>query len=133
MSDGGFDVDKLLKSRRKTENLFGIITDPKTKQRVSYPLVSKNYSSEINSNNSTLRYNQSKKKKISSINTNKDNSKYNYHSEENQKKERDFHKKLLDESIKFVGNISEKDKCQNCKSAYKCKLKEEGFIELCPY
>lgn len=39
MSDGGFDVDKLLKQRRESENLFGIITDPLTGLRVTYPYI----------------------------------------------------------------------------------------------
>ena len=41
MSDGGFDVDQLLKQRNESENLFGITTDPITKQRVSFPYIPK--------------------------------------------------------------------------------------------
>jgi hypothetical protein len=37
VSDGGFDVDRLIQQRRNEINLFGIVTDPITKQRVSFP------------------------------------------------------------------------------------------------
>ncbi len=40
MSDGGFDVDELLRKRRNSINLFGIVTDHITGNRVSYPFIS---------------------------------------------------------------------------------------------
>lgn len=41
MSDGGFEIDAHIKSRRSEENLFGVIVDPITKQHVSFPSVPK--------------------------------------------------------------------------------------------
>lgn len=41
MSDGGFDPDEMIMSRRSEENLFGVVVDPITKQYVSYPSVPK--------------------------------------------------------------------------------------------
>ncbi len=46
MSDGGFDVDRLIQQRRNELNLFGIVTDPITKQRVSFPSIPLNTSSK---------------------------------------------------------------------------------------
>lgn len=40
MSDGGFDVDELIRKRRHSMNLFGIVTDKITGNRVSYPYIS---------------------------------------------------------------------------------------------
>jgi len=40
MSDGGFDVDELIRKRRRSMNLFGIVTDKITGNRVSYPYIS---------------------------------------------------------------------------------------------
>lgn len=44
MSDGGFDVDRLIEQRRNELNLFGVVTDPITKQRVSFPSIPLNSS-----------------------------------------------------------------------------------------
>ncbi|MCQ1534344.1 hypothetical protein FTO70_01245 [Methanosarcina sp. KYL-1] len=41
MSDGGFDVDDHIRTRRSEENLSGVIADPITKQHVSFPSVPK--------------------------------------------------------------------------------------------
>lgn len=41
MSDGGFDVDKHIKNKKKKENLFGTIKDHKTGQYVSFPYIDK--------------------------------------------------------------------------------------------
>jgi hypothetical protein len=46
MSDGGFDVDRLIEQRRNELNLFGIVTDPITKQRVIFPSIPLNSSSK---------------------------------------------------------------------------------------
>ncbi|MBC7084892.1 MAG: hypothetical protein H5T43_00785 [Methanomethylovorans sp.] len=54
MSDGGFDVDKLIQQRRNELNLFGIVTDPITKQRVSFPSISLNSISDENKSEISL-------------------------------------------------------------------------------
>ena len=41
MSEGSFDVDAHIRSRRSEENLIGVIVDPVTKQHVSFPSVPK--------------------------------------------------------------------------------------------
>lgn len=39
MSDGGVDIDELIKRRLNSDNFFGTVTDPKTGLRVSYPYI----------------------------------------------------------------------------------------------
>jgi hypothetical protein len=41
LSEGSFEVDAHIKSRRSEENLVGVIVDPITKQHVSFPSVPK--------------------------------------------------------------------------------------------
>ena len=131
MSDGGVDIDELLKMRRNSENLFGIITDPKTGLRVSYPSIPKTSSSADNSNKNYSILSSSKKQ-ISSLEDKGGCSKeisYIKNEEENE----EFYENLFNESSEINEIGHKKYDCQNCEFAIKCKLEEEGFIELCPH
>lgn len=127
MSDGGVDIDELLKMRRNSENLFGIITDPKTGFRVSYPSIPKTSSSTDNGNKN-FSILSSSKKQISSL---KD--KGGYSKEINYIENEEFYENLFNESSEINEIGPKKYDCRNCEFAIKCKLEEEGFIELCPH
>lgn len=127
MSDGGVDIDELLKMRRNSENLFGIITDPKTGLRVSYPSIPKTSSSTDNSNKN-FSISSSSKKQISSL---KD--KGDYSKEISYIENEEFYENLFNESSEINEIGPKKYDCLNCEFAIKCKLEEEGFIELCPH
>jgi len=127
MSDGGVDIDELLKMRRNSENLFGIITDPKTGFRVSYPSIPKTSSSTDNSNKN-FSILSSSKKQISSL---KD--KGGYSKEISHIENEEFYENLFNESSEINEIGHKKYDCRNCEFAIKCKLEEEGFIELCPH
>lgn len=131
MSDGGVDIDELLKMRRNSENLFGIITDPKTGFRVSYPSIPKTSSSTDNSNKK-FSISSSSKKQTSSLKDNGGYSKeisYIMNEEENE----EFYENLFNGLSKINEIGHKKYDCLNCEFAIKCKLEEEGFIELCPH
>jgi len=127
MSDGGVDIDELLKMRRNSENLFGIITDPKTGFRVSYPSIPKT-SSSTDKNNKNFSILSSSKKQISSL---KD--KGGYSKEISYIENEEFYENLFNESSEINEFGPKKYDCRNCEFAIKCKLEEEGFIELCPH
>ena len=127
MSDGGVDIDELLKMRRNSENLFGIITDPKTGFRVSYPSIPKTSSSTDNGNKN-FSILSSSKKQISSL---KD--KGGYSKEISYIENEEFYENLFNESSEINEIGHKKYDCQNCEFAIKCKLEEEGFIELCSH
>jgi len=93
MSEGGFDVDELLKMKKKSENLFGTIKDTKTGRFVSFPSVPKNENMTDDLFNKTPIQNQDHKK----------------------------------------NNKTAFEYCSICNEAYRCKLEEDGFIELCPF
>lgn len=113
MSDGGFDVDELLRKRRNSINLFGIVTDHITGNRVSYPFIS----------NDNVDYFQ--KSKISN----------NYDSiiSKTAKCEISKKKKSIENfrNINIVGKIQETYKCFYCLKKEKCKLEAQGSLDLC--
>ena len=113
MSDGGFDVDELIRKRRNSTNLFGIVTDTITGNRVSYPFIS----------NDNMNYFQKSKicNNIDSIISKTANC-------EISKK-----KKSIENSrnVNIAGNIHEAHKCFFCLKKEKCKLEAQGSLDLC--
>ena len=106
MSDGGFDVDRLLKQRNESENLFGITTDPITKQRVCFPFIPKSVTPDKTQRDSAPKNESAKKTCTLSANSSS--------TFEIKKREND-------------------NRCHKCESVHRCKLVEQGFFELCPH
>ncbi|VVB86091.1 Uncharacterised protein [uncultured archaeon] len=115
MSDGGFDVDELLRKRRNSINLFGIVTDHITRNRVSYPFVPNISNDKVDYfQKSKLSNNISKIPEIVKCKTSKK-------------------KKSIGEfkNINIAGKIQETYKCFYCLKKEKCKLEAQGSLDLC--
>ena len=116
MSEGGFDVDALIRKRRNSENFFGVVNDPRTGRIVSYPWIPKNPALSTTKNRRTSRQNDFDEKErrinVGATSIPKDRG----------------------SSADSNGKTKTKyTHCQTCKEAYRCKLEEQGFIELCPF
>jgi len=110
MSDGGFDVDELIRKRRCSINLFGIVTDHITGNRVSYPLISNEHAKDITKSDESNNQ--------ESINVKSEASK-------NKKSTR------YAQIISVAGKIQEKYKCFYCLKKERCKLEAQGLLDLC--
>ena len=134
MSDGGFDVDELLKKRHASENLFVIVKDPKTGRFVSFPSVPKSDSLSIDSDIKTSKQNSDFRKGGYILPSKMDDSKkvgtYSNLNENDSSINNYSHKK---NSIIKVKNKTAFEYCKKCKEAYRCKLGEHDFKELCPF
>lgn len=113
MSDGGFDVDELLRTRRNSINLFGIVTDHNTGNRVSYPFLPNDkvdffQKSKISNNHESI-ISKNAKCEIS----------------KKKKSIRNFR------NINIAGKIQKTYKCIDCLKKEKCKLEAQGSLDLC--
>lgn len=116
MSEGGFDVDELIRKRRNSENFFGVVNDPRTGRTVSYQWIPKNPALSATKNRRTPRQNdfagKERRIKVGATSIPKDRGSS---TDSNGKTKTDY------------------TYCQTCKEAYRCKLEEQGFTELCPF
>ncbi len=133
MSDGGFDVDKLIRKRRNSMNLFGIVTDKITGNIVSYPYisndnveyVSKDVECTAKSNNSNNQVFINPKGEKFTKPKNKKLTRSSYYLWKAGK---------IQETILSKSHISGnqvKNKCYDCLKKEKCKLEVQGLLDLC--
>jgi hypothetical protein len=133
MSEGGFDVDELIKKRRNNMNLFGIVTDKITGNIVSFPYISNDnveyVSKDVectgksnNSNNQVIinpkcvKFTKPKNKKLTR------GSHYLW-------KAGKIQETILSKS--YISGNQIKNKCYDCLKKEKCKLEIQGFLDLC--